>query len=741
MSVLLTSGTVLLLGYLAWLWFGPREYLPVRDLLLYCTLLVTPALSFLARARVGGPTRTAWQFFATATVLWLVAEAGYVLTTGAVDTDPVAWVDWLFIIAPVVLYAAVGLLAMIMLPDATVDVWLDGLIITFASAAFATLFYPGLLDRFAVSLPDTIVSVTEPLTGLLLVSLIIAILSLTGAAAGTMWWLLLIGSSVFWLADLVWLFELEGATYANGALVDIGWPAGLLLMGLAAWAPMRRPHPLPQHGWALPLIITALAFGIILFATTQQTPAVTVVLAGAAVVVGGLRSLRAFHWASIRTQAQRQAVTDDLTGLANRRGLTEALEASIGQRALLLVDIDRFKQINDTLGHQAGDEVLQQVSTRLQNCVPDQAVVARIGGDEFAVLLPSGSEWSQAATTAECLHETVGPAVVASGIELQVEISVGIAFCPQHGTTISELLRTADRAIYRARRDRVGSVVFEPTWDSDDRGALLLMQELRKAVDRREFLCHYQPQLDVITDQVVAVESLVRWQHPQRGLIPADQFLPTLEQTALIRPLSDLVLDQSLAQLRMWDALGLDLRLSVNLSAANLTDRGLPLRVARMLADHHVPAPRLTLEITETALAGDPERVRGVLAQLHEIGVQVSIDDYGSGYSSLRQIGQLSAGELKLDRDFVTGVGQRGDLRSILSATVHLAHGLRLRMVAEGVESASDLDQVRLSGCDLAQGYFISPPRNADEFIVWLTQRAADSAHLPTPSRTADGQR
>ncbi|HQR81034.1 MAG TPA: bifunctional diguanylate cyclase/phosphodiesterase, partial [Actinomycetota bacterium] len=547
LNVLLTSGTLLLMGYLAWLWFGPREYLPSRDMLLYCLLLVTPVLSFAIRSRAGGATGRVWRLFAVATLLWLVAEVGYTLTTADLDTEPVAWVDWLYILAPVLLYAAVAMLARVMLPDATVDMWLDGLIIAFATAAFATLFYPSLLDHFADSVPDTIIAVTEPLTGLLLVSLIVAVLGLTGAAAGPMWWMLLFGAATFWLADLVWLFELGDATYANGSLVDTGWPAGLLLMGLAAWAPMRRPHPYPQHGWAMPLLITAFAFGVILFATTHQLPSVTVVFAGASVLVGGIRSLRAFRSASIRAQTQRQAFSDDLTGLANRRGLAEALAASPGQRALLLVDIDRFKQINDTLGHQAGDDVLQQLAARFQGCAPEQSVVARLGGDEFAILLPPGSEWSQAGLIAEHLHEIVGPAVVTTGIEIQVEISIGIAFCPQHGTTISELLRTADRAIYRARRDRVGSVVFEPAWDSDDRGALLLMQELRKAVDRDEFVCHYQPQLDVITDQVVAVESLVRWQHPQRGLIPADQFLPMLEQTALIRPLSDLVLDQSLA--------------------------------------------------------------------------------------------------------------------------------------------------------------------------------------------------
>jgi EAL domain-containing protein (putative c-di-GMP-specific phosphodiesterase class I) len=197
-----------------------------------------------------------------------------------------------------------------------------------------------------------------------------------------------------------------------------------------------------------------------------------------------------------------------------------------------------------------------------------------------------------------------------------------------------------------------------------------------------------------------------------------------LEQTTLIRPLTDAILHKSLTQLQEWDAMGLGLRMCVNISATNLLDRALPLRITHLLASHHIASERLTLEITETALSGDEDRVRMVLSQLHEIGVEISIDDYGSGYSSLHQIGTLGAQELKLDREFVTGVGERGDLRSILAATVHLAHGLRLRMVAEGVESASDLDQVRLSGCDLAQGFYISAPRDGASLVAWLQERA-----------------
>jgi diguanylate cyclase (GGDEF)-like protein len=723
-------------AYAIWLIGGHGDYIPGRDLVLYTAVLAIPVLSFATRARLGGPAAIAWWCFAAGALVWLVADATYIQTTAGGAEAP-AWVDWAYVGANVMFYAGVIALARCVLPGYGSSVWLDGLIITCTVVAFGTLFFPQFLENFTGNPADMFVAASGPLIGLLLVSLLIAVVGVMWGAAGPMWWWLLAGASSLWLTDMMWLTELSESTYVNGALLDLGWPAGMLAMGFAAWWPVSRGRALPQLNWAVPLSVTVAAFAIVLHATQVSTPQITVGFAAGAVLFGGVRSAQAFRTVSRRAEAQRQAVSDDLTGLANRRGLDLTLAAEpTAQRALLLVDIDRFKQINDTLGHHAGDEVLLQVSARLLTAVPDDAAIARIGGDEFAVLLGPGSGWDQAVRTAEDLHAAVGSPVTARDIEIQVDISIGISFIPQNGTSLTQLLSSADRAMRRAKNERVGSMVFDQRWESGS-GGLMLMQDLRKALDQGEFVCYFQPQLDVLTDEVVAVESLLRWQHPQRGIIPAGQFLPMLEQTALIRPLTDFVIDASLAQLRRWEDQGLHLRVSVNLSATNLMDLGLPLRVAQLLTRHRIPASRLTLEVTETALAGDQERAHVVLGQLHEIGAQLSIDDYGSGYSSLQQVGRLGAQELKLDREFVTGAGQRGDLQSILSATAHLAHGLRLRMVAEGVESASDLDQVRAVGCDLAQGFFISPARSADDLTDWIAIHRAERT-LGTSPRDRD---
>ncbi len=715
---------VSLVAYSAWLLAGGEEYLPARDDWAYCALFVIPIVLFAARARTGDSTRLAWLIFTGATVLWLVAEVGGIVTS-ALSPGGAIWTQILFLVISPLMYAALLVLVRKVLPGAARETYLDGLIITLAVAAFFSLIEPQLLRSETVELSDLVLTVAYPFLDLLQVTLILAAIAVMGKATGPAWWMFLAGSLCFWVGDSYWLFWLARGQEQSAVAIYMLWPVGITLLAAGAWTPLRRRGPGVDYGWAVPVLVTASAFALMFYATLQPVPLLTVLLAAGAMLTGAVRSIGAFRDASARNQAQLLAQTDDLTGLTNRRGLNRlAGNAVREQRALLLVDIDRFKQINDTLGHQAGDDVLQQVATRFRQVAPAEVVLSRIGGDEFALFMPAGTGYIEAMDLALELHNSVSKPLAATGIELQVELSIGIALAPGHGQTLSALLLSADRAMYRAKREHVSTQVFDPRQGGGDVGNVLVLQELRRGLDRDEFVCHYQPQLDVLTNQVEAVESLVRWQHPQRGVVPAGQFLPMVEQTTLIRPLTDTILNKSLTQLRLWDGLGMNLRMSVNISATNLMDRALPLRVAQLLAEHHIAAERLTLEITETALSGDEERVRVVLGQLHEIGVQISIDDYGSGYSSLHQVGTLGAQELKLDREFVTGVGERGDLRSILAATVHLAHGLRLRMVAEGVESASDLDQVRLSGCDLAQGFYISPPRSGESLVEWLAERA-----------------
>ncbi|MEI2785569.1 MAG: bifunctional diguanylate cyclase/phosphodiesterase [Candidatus Nanopelagicales bacterium] len=721
-AALIALTVALLSGFTAWLLLGPTEFLPVRDALLYCALLVPPIMIFAARAATATTTRLSWVLFALACTVWLIAELDYF--TGSDPEGPGSlWSQLLFLTVSPTMYVAIAVLIRPVMGSAAGTTYLDGLIIALAAAAALSLLAPAV--EVEESAWELVIPWLYPLLDLLQVAIVAAVLAVMRRAAGPAWWLLLAGSVLIWLGDAFWLFGVAQTEQGVGAIIDLTWPLGLLLLSLSAWTRLGQAPSDSRMNWVAPVVVTTAMFALIVYATEHNVPSVTVALATATVLAGALRSLGAFRAATARARAQLQARTDDLTGLVNRRGLNRLAGQGIDSpRALLLVDVDRFKQINDTLGHQAGDEVLQTVAQRFRSAVDPSVVISRIGGDEFALLTPAGTGITQALELAAALHSSVTDPVAASGMDLKVELSIGIAVAPDQGDSLSNLLLAADRAMYRAKGEHVNTQVFDSRRDGTDQGRLLIMQDLRGGVDRQEFVCHYQPQLDVVTNEIVAVEALVRWQHPQRGVIQAADFLPVLEQTALIRPLTDMILNQSLCQLRAWDQQGIHLRMCANISATNLLDRALPPRVAQLLADHHIPAHRLTLEITETALSGDEERVRIVLAQLHAIGVQISIDDYGAGYSSLHQIGTMDAQELKLDREFVTGVGSRAELRSILSATVHLAHGLRLRMVAEGVESASDLEHVRLSGCDLAQGFHISAPLDGDSMVVWLQERS-----------------
>jgi len=720
-AVLTGATAVLLGGYTAWLLLGTGDDLPLRDEVLYCLLLVPPIALFALRARGATVTRLPWLLFAVACTVWLIAELD--TFSGADPQGPGSlWSQILFLIAGPIMCVAIALLIRAVMGSSAPSTYLDGLIIALAAAAALSLLGPQV--EVEESAWELVIPWLYPLLDLVQVAIILAALAVLRRAAGPAWWLLLCGSLLIWLGDAYWLFGVAQGG-GLGSIIDITWPLGLFLLGLSAWTRLSQGPIDPRLNWVAPVAVTTVAFALIVYATQENVPSITVTLATATVLAGALRSLGAFRAATARRHAQAQARTDDLTGLVNRRGLNRLAGAHFDQpRTLLLVDVDRFKQINDTLGHQAGDEVLQAVAHRFRTVVDPAVVLSRIGGDEFALLTPAETGITQALGLAAALHSSVTDPIAASGMDLKVELSIGIAVAPDQGDSLSHLLLAADRAMYRAKREHVNTQVFDSRRDGTDHGRLLIMQDLRSGLDHDQFVCYFQPQLDVVTNEIVAVEALVRWQHPQRGVIAAGDFLPVLEQTALIRPLTDTILNQSLAQLRAWDEQGIHLRMCANISATNLLDRALPPRVAQLLADHHIPADRLTLEITETALSGDEERVRIVLAQLHAIGVQISIDDYGAGYSSLHQIGTVEAQELKLDREFVTGVGSRADLRSILSATVHLAHGLRLRMVAEGVESASDLEHVRLSGCDLAQGFHISAPLDGDALVVWLQERS-----------------
>jgi diguanylate cyclase (GGDEF)-like protein len=449
-----------------------------------------------------------------------------------------------------------------------------------------------------------------------------------------------------------------------------------------------------------------------------------VTLEGALVVENA--TLRAVEQLRLQQLAD-EAHHDPLTGLANRRRFIEDLEAAVyadDQRpcAVLMIDLDRFKEINDSFGHTVGDDLLCLVGPRLQQALQPGDLLARMGGDEFAVLLPD-SGTARAEEVAGRLGAALRDAFVLDGMPLHVDASIGIAVCPDHGRDRSLLLARADTAMYAAKRDRRGFEVWAPDGAADSRDRLQTLEQLRTALDADQLVNHYQPKLELRTGRVIGVEALIRWEHPDRGLLAPDVFLSLAEQAGLMRRLALRVLERALSDLREWRADGHELTMAVNLSVSNLQDVALPEQVGMLLDSFGVPADALVLEITEDGLMADAPRSEQVMAGLRRLGVRLSIDDYGTGYSSLSYLRALPVDELKLDRSFVTNLISDERAAAIVRSTLQLSRDLAMTMVVEGVEDAATLAALRAWDCEIAQGYHISRPLPAAAFVSWLAAR------------------
>jgi diguanylate cyclase (GGDEF)-like protein len=440
-----------------------------------------------------------------------------------------------------------------------------------------------------------------------------------------------------------------------------------------------------------------------------------------------------------RSRAVHDSLHDALTGLPNRALLADRFDQALRvaaragtTTALLLIDLDRFKEVNDTFGHHYGDELLAQVGPRLRAALRDSDTVARLGGDEFAVLLPDVDGTAAAISVAEKLRRTLESPFHVEGIDLDVEASVGVVLSGQHGEGATTLLQHADIAMYFAKAKNLGVFAYDPDIDGHSPARLALLGELRRALERDELILHYQPKVSVTSGDVVGAEALVRWQHPTRGLVFPDAFIPVAEHTGLIGPLTRHVLDVAVAQARTWADAGRPLQVSVNLSARNLLDDRLPDEVAAVLTRHGVPAAMLELEVTETAIMTEPVRARRLLERLAKLGVRISVDDFGAGYTSLGQLKTLPVSELKIDRSFVmTMMADRSDAL-IVHSIVDLGHNLGLTIVAEGVESEEALSLLAGFGCDIAQGYQMCRPSPIETFDAWRRDRP--TAAIPHPN-------
>ncbi|MFL6139850.1 MAG: putative bifunctional diguanylate cyclase/phosphodiesterase [Frankiaceae bacterium] len=691
---------------------------------------IAPIVSGL-RARRAATYRGSWWALTTGLALYGLGNVYWTVLIRPQDPEPFpSGADLLWL----AFYPCMFIALLLMLRERTerlpLSMWLDGLVGGLAVTAIAAAAVVGpLVDGTSGSFAAVATTTAYPLLDLLLLLLVVATLSLFHWRPPIGLWLLAGGLALFVVADVAYLFATARGTYESGGVGDGVWVLATLVMaGAPGWR--DKPAGLRLPAWAVlavPVAAAGSALTLMVYDHDHRIHPVAVGLATGTVVLALVRLIVTFREASSLADSHRLALTDELTGLGNRRALYERAPASLlsldasRSAALLLLDLDRFKEVNDSLGHHAGDLLLGYVGQRLSACVRGaEDVLVRLGGDEFALLLV-GTDAATAEQIAARMRDVIADPFIVDGVTVRAEASVGIAMCTAGSADLPTLLREADVAMYQAKARRVG--VSRYSADDDMLGGherLDLLEELRSAIENRSLVVHYQPKVDAQTLNVTGVEALVRWQHSVRGLLYPADFLPLVEDAGLMRDLTTAVLEQSLDQVARWRAGDRLLTVAVNLSASSLVDLDLPDRVLRMLTERGLAAECLELEITEDFLMADRQRAREILASLRSQGIRVVVDDFGTGYSSLAYLKELPIDELKLDKSFVKSMAEDGRSAAIVRSTIGLAHSLGLRLVAEGVENSETADELARSGCDIAQGFFFARPLPADELEDWL---------------------
>ena len=533
--------------------------------------------------------------------------------------------------------------------------------------------------------------------------------------------------------------ELEAALRGTAA-ASVGEGADPRRAVLSSYLPLRSAGSRRPAG----VVEVGTPFAPIALALRHDTRRVYLLLAGAlGALWAALLGVVATASTKLRRQVgekQQEALRDSLTGLANRALFLTTAQRAISARgrtkalaAVIIMDLNRFKEVNDTLGHHSGDLLLKRVASRLQEVVRGNETVARLGGDEFAILVPDILERQDVVPLAKRILQRFEEPVVIGGLTLRIEASIGIAVSPDHGDQVDSLMRAADVAMYAAKAERSGYKLFDPALARNDPVQLALVGELRRAIDEGELVLHYQPKVELRTGAVTSVEALARWQHPRRGLLMPDKFIPLAEHSHLLKAMTLHQLDTALKQSSAWRAQGQELKIAVNLSMQNLLDIELPGDLDRLVKSWWLAPDSIELEITESAVMTDPARTVAILTTLSDMGFGLTIDDFGTGYSSLAYLRELPVSTIKIDKSFVLTMTEDEGNATIVRSTIDLGHNLGLEVVAEGAETEEVLANLTALGCDLAQGYVYTKPLPADELVEWLEAFAL----LPKPAAPA----
>ncbi|MGA8296151.1 MAG: EAL domain-containing protein [Acidimicrobiales bacterium] len=694
----------------------------------------------IARGFVKRPGRTVALLFGAGLLSWCLGDLVLTIESLGGATSPALSVKDVFYLGfyPFT-YAAIVVFMRGQVRGLSSASWLDGAVAGLGAAALVAAFaFHSLLHLSRLGTVSTLANVAYPIGDLILFGLVIGATALLPGRRKLPWVLIAAACSVNAIGDTFNLLQSSSVGGYRFAVVanSSAWPIAFVLISTAVWLRPSASNPLITEkptGFVLPGIGAITGLAILFVGTAYHVGEAALVLALATLLIAGVRlafSVRGLR--ELNAERQLQSVTDELTGIGNRRHLTQVLDTffreatstpDAKQLAFLFIDLDHFKEINDSFGHGAGDQLLAQLGPRLAGSLRETDLLVRLGGDEFAAIL-IGADGAFSKAIAHRIVDSLRTPFILDAVPASISASIGIALAPAHATDSVSLLRCADAAMYRAKLNRVPVEIYDV--EIDHNGDLLrLVDELRVAVEQNQFELHYQPQLDLHDGSINAVEALIRWPHPRLGYIPPIRFLPLVEDAGMMSALTRLVLDGALAQCAQWRADGQHLAVSVNVSASNLLENGFAELVEELLNHHRLTPEALVLEITETCIISDYERSKEVIEHLRAMGIIVSIDDFGAGFTSLAYLSDLAVSELKLDRSFLSGLSADNPHRdlSLVQSTIELGHALGLRVVAEGIEDSAMLELLTVLGCDIAQGYFISKPKPPTELDLADSRR------------------
>jgi diguanylate cyclase (GGDEF)-like protein len=694
---------------------------PIRDWLTSAVYILVGVIVCWRAVRTT-ESRTSWMIFAFGISVYGLGNVLWAAWIEHLPNPPIPSIcDGMWLTLYPCCYLGIVGLARLRERRVPARMWLDGIIAGVGIAAIgAAIVVRPVLATVSGGTAAVITEMAYPLCDLLLAALVVGVLALRGWRLDRMWAMLGIGFIALATADCMYALQVAGGAAAPSALTNMTYDIGVALLALAAWQPGAaiETDTVPSGAvLAIPAAFTVSALGLLIYDHFSRLDPIALTLAMLTMFFAFARVALTFRDVRALAETRRQAMTDDLTSMPNRRHFLRCVRDGIiagratGESvALLLVDLDHFKELNDTLGHDAGDQLLCQVGERLHAVLRASDTAARLGGDEFGVLLSDSSGGTNAELVAEKILKAIAQPFPIKSVGLRVTASIGIALFPEHAENDEQLMQHADVAMYEAKAAQSGYASYARERDQHSLERLTLAGELSHALEAGEIEAHFQPKADAGSRRIVGVEALVRWRHPERGLISPAEFVTVAEQAGLGRALTRRMLDLALTQVRLWRDAGFDLHVAVNTTVADLQDTQFPAEVAATLEAHGLPPEALVLEVTENMVLADPVRVGDVLAQLGELGLGLSLDDFGTGFSSLTHLKSLPVGEVKIDRSFVGRMTTDPVDAAIVQATIQLAHSIGIRVVAEGIEDQVTWSSLVANRCELVQGYALSRP-------------------------------